>query len=115
MRQEISDLRSYLDRQLRHDFVITLGVNGLLATVIIAVTVKEIKQRLRRLVKLDGKRCPIMVQRHTLSGYSAHVDLQNLVSFVRRMRKPPKEVVHGEWEANQALTCELKSLGLRIR
>ena len=56
---------------------------------------KEINQRLWRLVKLDKKRYSIVAQVHTLSCYSAHVDLQNLVSFVRRMRKPPKEVVHG--------------------
>jgi metallo-beta-lactamase family protein len=71
----------------------------------------------RRWVVLDGQRYAIKAQVHTLSGYSAHADQHNLVNFVRRMRKPPREVVlvHGEWDAKMALKRKLVGLGLEVR
>ena len=66
---------------------------------------------------LDGKRFAVRAQVQTLSGYSAHADQHNLVSFVRRMRYPPGEVVlvHGEAPAKQALAGELRELGVKVR
>jgi metallo-beta-lactamase family protein len=71
----------------------------------------------RRTVKLDGKSYPIKAQVHNLSGYSAHADQRNLVNFVRRMRRRPKEVVlvHGEWEAKEALGLKLAEMGIKVR
>ena len=68
-----------------------------------------------RSVKLDGKRYPIRAKVQTLSGYSAHADQNNLVNFVRRMRRPPKEVVlvHGESPAKRALARKLRALGVK--
>jgi metallo-beta-lactamase family protein len=43
-------------------------------------------------VELEGRRYPIAAGVYTLSGYSAHADQANLVNFVRRMRKKPREI-----------------------
>lgn len=60
-------------------------------------------------VELDGERYDIKAGVHTLSGYSAHADQKDLLNFVRRMRKKPKEIriVHGDDGAKQALRDEL--------
>lgn len=64
-------------------------------------------------VKLDSQRYPIRAGIHTLGGYSAHADQQNLVNFIRRMRHQPKHVrlVHGEADAKAALKTKLEALG----
>ena len=64
-------------------------------------------------MELDGKRYTIRAEVHTLSGYSAHADQHDLVNFIKRMRKPPREVrlVHGDEGAKRALRGAL--LGLR--
>lgn len=56
-------------------------------------------------VFLDGQRYDIAAGVHTLTGYSAHADQQNLVDFVRRMRRQPGEIrlVHGEEKARMTL------------
>jgi len=74
-------------------------------------------QEKRQWVMLEGQRYPIRAQVQTLSGYSAHADQKNLVDFVRRMRKRPREVVlvHGEREAREALRRELRKLGVEAR
>ncbi len=62
-------------------------------------------------VVLDGKRYPIKAGIHTIGGYSAHADQQNLVNFVRRMRHRPHLVrlVHGDAEAKQMLSDQLQA------
>jgi metallo-beta-lactamase family protein len=74
-------------------------------------------QERRKWVMLEGQRYPIRAQVQTLSGYSAHADQKNLVDFVRRMRKRPREVVlvHGERAAREALRRELIKLGVGAR
>ncbi|WIO75384.1 MBL fold metallo-hydrolase [Porticoccaceae bacterium LTM1] len=56
-------------------------------------------------VELDGERIDIRAGVHTLSGYSAHADQKDLVNFVKRIRRKPKQVrvVHGSDEAKQEL------------
>ena len=68
----------------------------------------------RGAVVLDGKRYAVRAQVHTLSGYSAHADQRNLVSFVRRMRVKPQKIVlvHGEARARRVLERELGKAGL---
>lgn len=63
-------------------------------------------------VVLDGQRNPIRACVHTIGGYSAHADQQNLVNFVRRMRHRPHTVrlVHGEAEAKRALAARLQQV-----
>ena len=71
----------------------------------------------RKSVKLDGTRVPVRARVHTLSGYSAHADQWNLVNFVRRMRRPPREVVlvHGEQRAREVLRGKLEEIGVSAR
>jgi len=61
-------------------------------------------------VVFDGQRYPIRARIHTIGGYSAHGDQQNLINFVRRMRHRPYTVrlVHGDAEAKQALAARLQ-------
>ncbi len=61
-------------------------------------------------VELDGGRYQIEAGVHTISGYSAHADRDNLVAFARRMRHPPKDIrlVHGERSAREALARALR-------
>ena len=65
-------------------------------------------------VVLDSKRYDIRARIHSISGYSAHADQQNLVNFIKRMRKRPKHVrlVHGEPGAQQALRRKLAELDI---
>ena len=61
-------------------------------------------------VELDGQRYDIRARIHTLGGYSAHADQQNLIDFIGAMSPPPREVilVHGEREAKLALQGVLR-------
>jgi len=70
----------------------------------------------RRWVRLDGDRVAVRAEVHTLSGYSAHADQNNLVNFVRRMRRLPGQVrlIHGEPPAKRALREKLVRLGVRV-
>ncbi len=66
-------------------------------------------------VLLDGEKVTIRAAVHTVSGYSAHADSDNLTAFVRRMRIRPEVVrlVHGEEESRRALARRLAA-GLGI-
>ena len=61
-------------------------------------------------VELDGERITIRAGIHTLSGYSAHADRDDLTRFIMRMRHLPGEVrlVHGEDEIRAKLAAHLK-------
>jgi metallo-beta-lactamase family protein len=56
-------------------------------------------------VELDGRRYDIRARIHTIGGYSAHGDQQDLLDFIGAMSPPPWEVilVHGEQSAKAAL------------
>lgn len=56
-------------------------------------------------VMLDGDKYAINAQVHTISGYSAHADQDDLLRFVKGMRKRPSEIriVHGDVRAKVAL------------
>lgn len=60
-------------------------------------------------VELDGERIDIRAGVHTISGYSAHADQKDLVNFVKRIRRKPKQVrvVHGSDEAKGELATLL--------
>ncbi|HAY10933.1 MAG TPA: MBL fold hydrolase, partial [Thauera sp.] len=69
-------------------------------------------------VELDGERVDIRAGIHTLAGYSAHADRDNLTRFVTRMRHLPAEVrlVHGEDSVREALARHLLAVtGGKIR
>jgi len=61
-------------------------------------------------VMLNGEKVWIRAGVHTLSGYSAHADRDNLVRFVKRIRQQPKTIrlVHGDMSAKLALKRELE-------
>lgn len=63
-------------------------------------------------VNLDGERYTIRAGIHTLAGYSAHADRNNLLNFVNRMRRKPAEIriVHGDEGAKTALREALKKI-----
>jgi metallo-beta-lactamase family protein len=63
-------------------------------------------------VELDGQRFDIRAGVHTISGYSAHADQQDLVNFVRRMRVKPQQIriVHGDDDAKAELQRKYQQL-----
>jgi metallo-beta-lactamase family protein len=69
-------------------------------------------------VDLDGERIAIRAGIHTLSGYSAHADRDDLTRFVTRMRHLPSEVrlVHGEDAVREAFAAHLRqATGNQVR
>ena len=71
----------------------------------------------RDFVRFDDKDYPIRASVHSLSGYSAHADQQNLLDFACGMQTPPGEVVlvHGEDEPKRALASKLEQAGVPVR
>ena len=63
-------------------------------------------------VELDGQRFDIRAGVHTISGYSAHADQQDLVNFVRRMQVKPQQIriVHGDEDAKAELRRKFQQL-----
>jgi metallo-beta-lactamase family protein len=70
-------------------------------------------------VELDDRRYEIRARIHTLGGYSAHADRQDLLDFIGAMTPPPGEVilVHGERGAKAALQQALldRFAGVEVR
>ena len=62
-------------------------------------------------VDLDDERIEIRAGVHSMSGYSAHADQEDLTRFVTRMRHLPGEVrlVHGEDEVRAAFARHLQA------
>ncbi len=61
---------------------------------------------------LDEERFTLRAQVHSISGYSAHADQRDLLNFIRRMRKPPKQVrvVHGDDQAKQTFAEQVQKI-----
>ena len=66
-------------------------------------------------VEIDGKRYSIRAKVSSISGYSAHAGQTDLVNFVCRMRKLPREVrlVHGDEGAKSQLRTNLEAAATR--
>ena len=62
-------------------------------------------------MNLDGQRYTIRAGVHTLEGYSAHADQQDLLNFVGRMRDKPRQIrlVHGDTGAKAALAVAIRA------
>jgi len=60
-------------------------------------------------VIIDEKKYDIKAQVHTITGYSAHADQKDLINFVTRMRRKPKEIriIHGDEDAKATLQQKL--------
>lgn len=63
-------------------------------------------------VILDGERMDIRAGITTISGYSAHAGRGDLLNFIKRMRRWPREIrlVHGDDHARRALKEELEAM-----
>jgi len=60
-------------------------------------------------VELDGERFTINAKVTSLAGYSAHADQRDLINFVARMRRPPRDIrlIHGDAGAKAQLAVKL--------
>ncbi|NCA70023.1 MAG: MBL fold metallo-hydrolase [Sphingobacteriia bacterium] len=60
-------------------------------------------------VMLEGERHDIRAQVHTIGGYSAHADQQDLIDFVTGIPTPPREIrlVHGDATVKTTLAAKL--------
>lgn len=66
-------------------------------------------------VDLDGTRVQINAQVHTLGGYSAHADQQELIGFALEAQHLGEvRLVHGDEPAQQRLAVELRRHGVRV-
>ncbi|GIU24582.1 MBL fold metallo-hydrolase RNA specificity domain-containing protein [Shewanella sp. MBTL60-007] len=63
-------------------------------------------------VYIEGEKIDIKAGIHTISGYSAHADQQDLINFVKGIEHKPKHIriVHGDTEAKQALADQFRQL-----
>jgi metallo-beta-lactamase family protein len=63
-------------------------------------------------VMLDGERYDIRAQIHSIGGYSAHADQQDLINFVTGIPRAPAQVrlVHGDEAAKAALAAKLREV-----
>ncbi|SGY94072.1 MBL fold metallo-hydrolase RNA specificity domain-containing protein [Moritella viscosa] len=63
-------------------------------------------------VELNGKRITINASIHTISGYSAHADQQDLLNFVKHIKHKPQEIriVHGDEVAKAVFGDKLGKL-----
>ncbi|MGM0826313.1 MAG: MBL fold metallo-hydrolase RNA specificity domain-containing protein [Pseudomonadota bacterium] len=63
-------------------------------------------------VELDGERIDIRAGITTISGYSAHAGQRDLLNFIKRMRRWPREVrlVHGDDHARRALKDAIEAM-----
>jgi metallo-beta-lactamase family protein len=73
-------------------------------------------QRGGKSVQINGRQLEIRAKTHSISGYSAHADQQNLIDFCVNMPEPPGEVVlvHGETGPKAALEKMLQRRGISV-
>jgi metallo-beta-lactamase family protein len=66
-------------------------------------------------VTIDHQEYLVRAKTHTLSGYSAHADQNDLLRFVQGMPQKPGEIrlVHGEYQARMVLADKLNALGYK--
>ncbi len=66
-------------------------------------------------VLLDGESYAVRAMVESIGGYSAHADQENLLSFVRGMKRWPRQVrvVHGDDQARRAFKLLLESMAKR--
>ncbi|USH03274.1 MBL fold metallo-hydrolase [Grimontia kaedaensis] len=74
-------------------------------------------QRGEQQVEIDNKPIDVSAHIHTMSGYSAHADKNELLQFIEGIPTKPKEIriVHGDEKAQEALAAEVERRGLAER
>ncbi|SHI15456.1 MBL fold metallo-hydrolase RNA specificity domain-containing protein [Ferrimonas marina] len=67
-------------------------------------------------IRLFGNSYAVRAQIHTLGGFSAHADQRQLLQWLASVPGQPQvKLVHGEWQAQQALqSCIEQQLGLSV-
>ena len=69
-------------------------------------------------VKIHGEYVPVRAQVSQLEGFSGHADADELMAWLRALRRPPRQtyVVHGEPDAADALRLRIQDeLGWQVR
>ncbi|NGN98458.1 MBL fold metallo-hydrolase [Grimontia sp. S25] len=68
-------------------------------------------------VEIGNQNIKVSAHIHTMSGYSAHADKNELLQFIEGIPTKPKEIriVHGDKEAQEALAGEIEQRGLAER
>jgi metallo-beta-lactamase family protein len=69
-------------------------------------------------VKIHGEYVPVRAQVSQLEGFSGHADSDEMMTWLRGLRQPPRQtfVVHGEPDASDALRIRIKDeLGWQVR
>ncbi|WP_117233616.1 MBL fold metallo-hydrolase RNA specificity domain-containing protein [Vibrio maerlii] len=68
-------------------------------------------------VEIDGEMIKVKAQLHTMSGYSAHADKNDLMEFVCGIANKPKEIhlIHGVPKTKSYFAKELKKQGFDVR
>ncbi len=61
-------------------------------------------------VKIHGEWVPVRAQVSQIEGFSGHADAEGLLDWLRRLRRPPRQVfvVHGEPEASDAFRVRVR-------
>lgn len=64
-----------------------------------------------QMVKIFGEEIAVKAQIHTIGGFSAHADQQELMDWLGKIQEKPKTifVVHGEGKSSHALARKIKS------
>jgi len=68
-------------------------------------------------IEVDGQLIQVEAQLHTMSGYSAHADQQDLIEFVEAIEQRPESIhlIHGEAEVKRAFATMLEQRGYLVR
>ena len=69
-------------------------------------------------VKIHGEYVPVRAQVSQVEGFSGHADADELMAWMRQLRRPPRQtfVVHGEPAASDALRTRIQDeLGWPVR
>lgn len=68
-------------------------------------------------VEIDSQQIDVSAHIHTMSGFSAHADKNELLQFIEGIPTKPTEIriVHGDAEAQEALAKEIKQRVLAER
>ncbi|WP_017005449.1 MBL fold metallo-hydrolase RNA specificity domain-containing protein, partial [Enterovibrio norvegicus] len=74
---------------------------------------RDIQQGMKK-VEISGEHIEVNAHIHTMSGYSAHADRNDLLAFIEDIETKPKEIriVHGDQKAQQALGELIRQKGL---
>lgn len=70
----------------------------------------------KNLVDIDGEEVTVNAELHTMSGYSAHADREDLLAFIQGIKTKPKQVhlVHGDPKAKADFASRVNALNIKV-